>query len=584
MSGPRRNTQWTQGKECFSHSALEDFVGRADGFFPMHANLNPTIGEEIVLYWRDQTRFMENLCRVRPFQLKLKTGMARNDFGPLAFLLFWVSNPDDPMQAFAAYDVYLNPHSQVQVDTWRQLAKQTQWHLFLVGEGGEQRDFFEFENTYALDDALDFILEACGPIPMVDFNRAKAQFMDEHSIENLLAEQPRVAADQTDSVHPEHSNAVATVQSKAVDLFSSPRYAALFAESTTRHQASPYVTPEHYLQEKRAELAAYLAGKTLIYLDTCHWLNLRRVMLQSPDLRPPYDRILGLLEQLRGKERICCPVSSTIFVELMKQKDPSSRAATARIMDYLSGGACVQNWLDLVRLEWRQLVARTLLGTTEAETGINPFTKAGFWAGEHLVDCLPHMDCDESVFQKLYIDLRWTMSFQDYQALPGFTPTPDSFTTDFVAEGTKLRSKASQNKARFPDLLLDARHSLASALKDDFGATLAEMCPATREAARYNVSTLMKQLVERPTPWTMPSFQIVAGAEAAVTSTNRTTVPNDMFDILHAAEAIPYFDAFLCDNPMSNLFRSKPLEYHKVYDTTILSKPPEIVAYLEGIA
>ena len=156
MHGPCVNTKWTHGNARFNHPALTDFIGIGDGFFPLPTILDLTIGKEVVLYLRDQTPFMDALCRVRPFRLMLKTGVARNEFGPLAFLLFWVPNPENPTQAFTEYDVYLNPHSQAQVETWWHLAAQTHWHLFLIGDGGEQKDFFEFENIFTLNDDLEF--------------------------------------------------------------------------------------------------------------------------------------------------------------------------------------------------------------------------------------------------------------------------------------------------------------------------------------------------------------------------------------------------------------------------------------------
>lgn len=183
---PRKQTHWRHGCTCFEHPPLEDFIGMADGFFPVKAILDPDVGEEVVLYLRDQTPFMEELRRIRPFRLMLKAGVGRNEFGPLCFMVYWIPSPADPNEAVAAYDVYLNPHSDVMVTTWRELAAQSHWHLFLVGAGGEQRDFFEFENTFNLDETLDFVLEACGPIPLVDFNRAKAKFMQENTVDDLL--------------------------------------------------------------------------------------------------------------------------------------------------------------------------------------------------------------------------------------------------------------------------------------------------------------------------------------------------------------------------------------------------------------
>ncbi|MEI6783248.1 MAG: hypothetical protein WCQ21_20285, partial [Verrucomicrobiota bacterium] len=155
----------------------------------MKAILDPDVGEEVVLYLRDQTPFMDDLRRIRPFRLMLKAGAGRNEFGPLCFMLFWIPSPADPEASFAAYDVYFNPHNDVQLATWRELAAQSHWHLFLIGTGGQQRDFFEFENTFNLDNTLNFMTEACGPIQLVDFNRAKTKFMQENSVDDLFTMQ-----------------------------------------------------------------------------------------------------------------------------------------------------------------------------------------------------------------------------------------------------------------------------------------------------------------------------------------------------------------------------------------------------------
>lgn len=573
MSGPRRNTKWRHGLSRFNPPALNGLVEPIDGLFPLRAILDLTVGEEIVFYLRDQTPFMNDLCRVHPFRLMLKTGVARNEFGPLAFLLFWVANPQDPSNDIVAYDLYLNPHNEAHVLLWRELAAQTHWHLLMIGKDGEQRNFFELENTYGLDDALDFMLEACSPIPLIDFDRAKEEFMAKHSLEFILR--------QPTNFTEEAKEPLAATIATNTNPFSSPRYQSLFRTSMQRHLRETYLSVEDYLDQKRADLAHQLAGKTLIYLDTCHWVKLRQVMLQHTKPQPAYERILKRLERLRHRERICCPLSQPLFEELMKQTDPASRAATANLMDVVSGGVCVQIWIDLIRLEWRQHVARILLGRAEAEAPVLGFTKAGFWAGEHLIGQVPLPDCPPSVGRKLYLDMRWALSFHDYQALPDFIRTPDSMADAFVAAAAAKREQALEKRSRFSDLVQEERIALVNSMKDDFFAILEQMCPPTDSAVQLNVSTLMRHLVDEPTPWNMPSLQIVAGAGAAMTAKGQKAKPHDLLDIIHAAVAIPYCDAYFCDNPMAALLRSKPLEYHLAYNTTILSQPDEIAAFLE---
>ena len=161
-------------------------MGMRDGLLPLPMTLDPAVGEEVILFVRDQTPFMEELCMVKPFRLMIKSGCARNNFGPLIFFLFSVENPADLSQPFAAWDCYLDPKNETQISLWRNLAGQSHWHLLLVGTAGRQREFFEFENIYGLDEALDFLHEATCNIATIDFNRAKERFMNENTIDDML--------------------------------------------------------------------------------------------------------------------------------------------------------------------------------------------------------------------------------------------------------------------------------------------------------------------------------------------------------------------------------------------------------------
>ncbi len=183
---PQHNNHWSRGKVRFNHPPLEDTFGPVDGIFPMKAILSPDLGEEIILYWRDQTNFMEELRLIHPFRLFLKAGVTRNEFGPLAFLLFGVENPSCPSEYCSAIEMYVNPFSEEQIAVLRKLASQTHWHLFLIGQGSQQRGFYEFGNVYQMHEILDLVQEACGPVQMVDFLRAKELFMQEHTVDDLF--------------------------------------------------------------------------------------------------------------------------------------------------------------------------------------------------------------------------------------------------------------------------------------------------------------------------------------------------------------------------------------------------------------
>src|SRR5262245_49718274 len=170
---------------------------------------------------------------------------------------------------------------------------------------------------------------------------------------------------------------------------------------------------------------------------------MRHIILQNPHRNPTYDEVLVRLEELRQKGRICCPVSSTLFEELMKQADISTRAETARIMDYLSGGVCLQNWLDLAKAEFGRHLCRTFKITGHDEASFPIWTKAGYRAGEHTPE-FAGSAADKTALEKAFFDVYWNMTFEQAQSMPGWVPMPDSFSATWVAECERARQSGNR--------------------------------------------------------------------------------------------------------------------------------------------
>jgi hypothetical protein len=349
-----------------------------------------------------------------------------------------------------------------------------------------------------------------------------------------------------------------------------------------KHLTSPHITAEQYLAEKRAELPAFVAGKTLIYFDVCHCIEIRHVILRSPKAKPTYSSILERLQELRRQDKIICPMSCASFEELMKQDDPITRSATARVMDHLSGGICILQWIHLTGLEWEHHIAHTLL---KLDREINPFTKLGFWAGEHILEYVALPEPDKTVREKLYVDRRWALSFAEHQAAPGFSKPPGALLEGFAMDGEARRNRQTVQPSTFADLARSRRRHLFLSLHADFFESLRRLHPVqSAEAAAAAINAVADPLIDQPIPWTVPSLQVFADIEAAATFHRRKIVENDLYDFLHAAEAIPYCDAFFCDAPLANLLRNKPPQLDLAYNTVIRSRPDEILEYLCGLA
>jgi hypothetical protein len=182
----RLHNKWPGGPVNFDFSSLPPEFDEVEAMLPLPLCLDPQVGTESVLLWFDRTEFIHQLAATQPFNLMMKSGVVRTDYGPLMFLVFWVPNPKDPLEPMSIVDCHLNPLNAQSLAIWRDLARQSHWHLFLLDGYNEQQGFFEFENGYGLGEALDAAEDACKEMESSDFNLAKAQFCRNFNLPDLL--------------------------------------------------------------------------------------------------------------------------------------------------------------------------------------------------------------------------------------------------------------------------------------------------------------------------------------------------------------------------------------------------------------
>jgi hypothetical protein len=110
------------------------------------------------------------------------------------------------------------------------------------------------------------------------------------------------------------------------------------------------------------------------------------------------------------------------------------------------------------------------------------------------------------------------------------------------------------------------------------------LCEGLPGSPNDHVKVVLGPIYEGCDPHALPSLEVVAGLDAAITlDIARKVQANDMEDYLHAAQALPHCDAVFCDNFMAQKLKNRPLEFGKIYQTEIGSRPEEIVAYLKSI-
>ena len=576
-----KNNAWLHGPARFKAAEFPNGINPLNGLFPMPAIFNLEVGEEIVFYLKDSTPFISTLAKVHTFNLGIHSGVARNKFGCLGFFVFWIPSPFNQNVPLAIYDLYLNPQSEAQLGLWRELAHQTHWHMFLLDRKNEQRNFFEIVNTFRIQEALDEMQQYWQGISILDFDKAKAQFMMEKSVEEMFQD-GFTASPTTDgglSVYDE-SFAIPHAPDSANPL-KAARYVRIVRESVARHSGDDKLTAATYLDGKLHTLQSQVAQKKIVYLDVCHWINLRHVWLQSAQARPIYEQVLACLTRLTKREAVLCPLSMPIFEELMKQDDPRSRAATANLMDIFSQGVSLMSFEDSFAVQCLTALS------AEADGGPvdrNSISKIGFWFGEEQARTAWWSPDLEEVWDHVSIDLRWAMTVCDCQKFTarGFVHHQDR--KHLFEKWTELPGQQKTSPKPFWELSKACRSDVVAdyvaQILSRVEAILGERQP---EEVRASVLNIAQAMVDSRDYGRIPCCEVVAGMCAARVFGGGKIRSNDIFDFLHASVGIPSSDAYFCDGPMEHLVRSKVLRLDEHFGVKVHSKPEDLLNYLNAL-
>jgi len=364
------------------------------------------------------------------------------------------------------------------------------------------------------------------------------------------------------------------------------------------HLRHPEIDINTYMRAKRLHLGKHIVSLTRIYLDTKYWVRLRDVTMGRPE-SPGDVQILDTLVDLVGRKKIICPFSYSVFAELMRQTDPATRSATAKLIDVLAEGCCVQNPKALARLQLEYYLRSCM----SPERGSAPiaeavWTKASFVAGDY---CLtPEASPPEYTLavQKVRDDDMWETTLE--ALVSGPLPDPPFDTPDrrraFADQQTQDKLAHDHEVKTFDQFFMSevegGLHCFADVLAEAVMVHLVEDEGDAEEAAASKVqqsvegyaSALRKGFAKGKVSTEVPCIHILAGLLAALRSDlNRTYKPTDNEDFLHATVALPYYDFFFTDNALRHLICHKPLEYDSCYDTTVLSRTDEIIDALSTL-
>jgi hypothetical protein len=288
--------------------------------------------------------------------------------------------------------------------------------------------------------------------------------------------------------------------------------------------------------------------------------------------------------------KLICPISSDVFLEIIKQTDPETLSCTVGLIDMLSEGISVLSPEERKRLELLHFLRRHVAGGESwHELKVFVWTKLAYVLGLTTPTHTRFSPEEELTIQKALFDQMWEISPRDMietigiAANRGMLRMPDissKLNAGKLAHGDEVKS--------FHDVFLAEIAGILDALKPEFreilaylyakltGRTVPEEELAASDASRQFANLIYHGFRLNRFTTELPSLRIPATLHAAVRmDRGQKYKATDMHDIGHATAALPYFDTFLTERNLRHLLTRQDLGLDRLYGCTVVSEPTE---------
>jgi hypothetical protein len=357
-------------------------------------------------------------------------------------------------------------------------------------------------------------------------------------------------------------------------------HTALLVEQTKasaeRHRRNRSIPTEEYRLQLGQRLAAEMAVKTRIYVDTCHWVKMRDFE-RGRNVPPAYGEILTRLRHLVSTGRYICPLSPPLFTELQTQSDLSTRAHTARLMEELSQNVGMPHLSEMEELELRRMTLDRCFGVGGLNIDWQLWRKGSLLIVERWPSSSWMSEEENWYIQKTVLDAMWEAPFTQLVSV-----MPELFDTRDMREKFAANLNADREARPSTDFELERQRAVAMIVREFLIPHMPSLFKEVQWLASRRPGFQYPTEEFAPDPRILPSVQVLSGIEALIRTSGRRFRPNDMFDLFHCAAAIPYCQVFLCDTAFKNIVTDAKLGYPEKYGVKVLASPDEIAIFLSG--
>lgn len=361
-----------------------------------------------------------------------------------------------------------------------------------------------------------------------------------------------------------------------------------------KHRSEPDVTVDEYVRRIRIELGKSLEDKTPVYLDKCYWIRIRDVAMgRSNDT--DIATVLSLLKEGVLKNTIFCPISETLFVELLKQEDIQTRRVTAELIDELSLGVTLAREDERVGTELAHLFYSQ--GRRES---VNPlhwlvWDKLCYVLGMVHPTQTGFDPKTELLVQKAFVDRLWDISLTEMLDVLAAGKPPPKVDFDDLANKLNRGSRDHAGEIRsFKQAYLSeisgalslymvrALDILENMFNKSTGAQSALTSTERKEYERQLHIFFVTAFRKGKLATKLPTLHVLAMCHAAIRwDKKRQLNGNDIYDFHHAAAALSYCAVFLTEKPLQILVTSKHVALDRELGCVVVSALPETVECLK---
>ena len=360
------------------------------------------------------------------------------------------------------------------------------------------------------------------------------------------------------------------------------------------HLKCPEVAFSEHVRKSEIGLGESIADRKPIYLDTNFWILLRDANRGKE--RSNAIPLLVLMRRAVKERRIFCPISSSFFVELMRQDSLPSRIETAAIVDELSLGVTIVGFEERISVEIEHLICSTANLNRHYSIQHAVWRKLSYVLGMQNVQNAgidPKLDL---AIQKAFFDHMCTISLREMIKMIGEERISEYAQTSFasrmneqIAEhADELRSfkQAYDAEVRgivdeMGDVTLDVVRSTAR----EYQPGLAKMDSEQQREAKNRWKNLMHLiLVKNKARHLLPTLHIRASLYASLRwNKERIFRRTDLWDFSHAEVALGYCGAFFTDKSLHNMITESHLGLDELYGCHVGSSVEDAIEHVSGI-